>query len=218
MPLHIVHGAVVTRRQPSEQTGLGMRQFHRRHANLGESQLTAPKLQLRWQPLLLNGHIIPLNQTPIVKTLNWPDERSCQAFAQQLSTQPELSNAVLCLRGDLGCGKTTLTRYLLQALGFQGRVKSPTYAVVEGYELMHQGQPLQVWHFDFYRFKDPQEWEDAGFRDMFAEPGLKVCEWPEKASGFLPTADLDLQWHVNIDDSREVTVSANTAIGGKLVP
>jgi tRNA threonylcarbamoyladenosine biosynthesis protein TsaE len=74
-----------------------------------------------------------------------------------------------------------------------------------------------VWHFDFYRFKDPQEWEDAGFRDMFAQTGLKVCEWPEKATGFLPIADLDLQWHVNIDDSREITVSANTAIGRKLM-
>jgi tRNA threonylcarbamoyladenosine biosynthesis protein TsaE len=161
----------------------------------------------------LNGHINPLNQTPIVKTLNWPDERSCQAFAQQLSTQPELSNAVLCLRGDLGCGKTTLTRYLLQALGFQGRVKSPTYAVVEGYELMHQGQPLQVWHFDFYRFKDPQEWEDAGFRDIFAGPGLKLMEWPDKVAGQLPPPDWVITLEAIDEDQRRVRIHAPTSRG-----
>ena len=173
---------------------------------------------MRWQPLLLNGHIIPLNQTPIVKSLHWPDEQACQSFAQQLSHKPELASAVLCLRGDLGCGKTTFTRYLLQALGFHGRVKSPTYAVVEGYELTHEGRGLPMWHFDFYRFKDPQEWEDAGLRDMFAAPGLKVCEWPEKAAGFLPTADLDMQWHVNMDDTRELTLTAHTDTGRRLLP
>ena len=158
-----------------------------------------------------------MNQTPIVKTLNWPDERSCQAFAQQLSTQPELSNAVLCLRGDLGCGKTTFTRYLLQALGVTGRVKSPTYAIVESYEFMREGQPWLVWHFDFYRFKDPQEWEDAGFRDIFASKGLKICEWPDKAEGFLPPADLDMEIQVNDDDSRSVQLTAHTDTGRQLL-
>jgi len=194
-----------------------MRQVHRSHANLGESQLTTPKLQLRWQPLLLNGHIIPLNQTPIVKTLRWPDEQACEAFAKQLASKPQLALAVLCLHGDLGCGKTTFTRYLLQALGFQGRVKSPTYAVVESYELIRNEHDLQVWHFDFYRFKDPQEWEDAGFRDMFAAQGLKICEWPEKAAGFLPTADLDMHWQVNMDDTRTLTITANTDSGRGLL-
>lgn len=158
-----------------------------------------------------------MNPSPIVKTLHWPDEQACDAFAKQLASKPELPLAVLSLHGDLGCGKTTFTRYLLQALGFQGRVKSPTYAVVESYELIRNGQDLQVWHFDFYRFKAPQEWTDAGFRDIFAAPGLKICEWPEKAAGFMPMADLEMRWHVNMDDTRKLTMAANTDLGGELL-
>ena len=96
-------------------------------------------------------------------------------------------------------------------------MKSPTYAVVESYELTRNGHDLQVWHFDFYRFKDPQEWEDAGFRDIFAAPGLKICEWPEKAAGFLLTADLEMHWHVNMDDTRALTITANTDLGRGLL-
>jgi tRNA threonylcarbamoyladenosine biosynthesis protein TsaE len=165
----------------------------------------------------LNGHINPLNQTPIVKTLHWPDEHACQAFAVSLSAHPALQNATLYLHGNLGSGKTTFTRYLLQALGVTGRIKSPTYAIVESYELMREGQPWLVWHFDFYRFKDPQEWEDAGFRDIFASPGLKICEWPDKADGFLPPADLGMEIQVNDDDSRSVQLTAHTNTGRQLL-
>jgi tRNA threonylcarbamoyladenosine biosynthesis protein TsaE len=86
----------------------------------------------------------------------------------------------------LGAGKTTWSRHLLRALGVSGRIKSPSYAVVEPHELPEH----TVQHFDFYRFNDPQEWEDAGFRDLFAAPGLKLVEWPDKAQGLLPTPDL----------------------------
>ena len=113
------------------------------------------------------------------------------------------------LQGDLGAGKTTLVRHLLRALGVQGRVKSPTYAVVEPYEL----PGLNVWHFDFYRFSDPREWEDAGFRDIFASPGLKLAEWPEKATGFIPRADLVIHLDALDDDARQVTLSAQTEVG-----
>lgn len=98
-----------------------------------------------------------------------------------------------------------------------GRIKSPTYAVVESYELERDDKPLSIWHFDFYRFKDPQEWEDAGFRDMFAAPGLKICEWPDKAAGFLPQADLDLLLQVNDDESRTVTLTAHSETGRSLL-
>jgi tRNA threonylcarbamoyladenosine biosynthesis protein TsaE len=125
---------------------------------------------------------------PIVKTLAWPDEDATRAFAQSLAAHPALAHASICLHGDLGAGKTTLVRHLLQALGVTGRIKSPTYAVVEPYEL----PDLNIWHFDFYRFADPREWEDAGFRDIFASPGLKLSEWPEKAGAQLPTPDLDV--------------------------
>jgi len=100
-------------------------------------------------------------------------------------------------------------RHILRALGVAGRVKSPTYAVVEPYELPE----LNVWHFDFYRFSDPREWEDAGFRDIFASPGLKLAEWPEKAAGFLPRADLVIGLEALDDDLRQVTLTAQTPIG-----
>lgn len=153
---------------------------------------------------------------PIVKTLHWPGEQACAAFAQRLALCPALAQALVCLHGDLGAGKTTFTRYLLQALGVKDRIKSPTYAVVEPYEVTANGQTLSIWHFDFYRFNDPREWEDAGFRDIFASLGLKICEWPDKAQGFLPTADLDIHFTVNLDGSRDVRLCAQSELGEDL--
>ncbi len=117
------------------------------------------------------------------------------------------------MHGNLGAGKTTLVRHLLRALGVTGRVKSPTYAVVEPYEL----PDLNVWHFDFYRFADPEEWEDAGFRDIFASRGLKLAEWPEKAGGKLPVADLDITLQTTSDTARSVQLRANTTAGAALL-
>ena len=149
---------------------------------------------------------------PIVKrTINWvwPTESATQAFAKSLAVQPALRNAFIELRGDLGAGKTTLTRHLLRALGVQGRIKSPTFAVVEPYDL----GDFQIWHFDFYRFTNPREWADAGFRDIFASDGLKLAEWPENAAPNLPLADLVLQLEVMDDESRQATVTAQTPAG-----
>ena len=157
--------------------------------------------------------IAGMGHTPIVKSLVWRDESATQKFAQALASHPALRNAFIELRGDLGAGKTTLVRHLLRALGVQGRVKSPTYAVVEPYEL----PGLDVWHFDFYRFSDPREWEDAGFRDIFSSPGLKLAEWPDKAAGFIPKADLIIQLEAMDDDVREVVLTAQTPIGQALL-
>uniref|UniRef100_UPI00351CDCE2 tRNA (adenosine(37)-N6)-threonylcarbamoyltransferase complex ATPase subunit type 1 TsaE n=1 Tax=Rhodoferax sp. TaxID=50421 RepID=UPI00351CDCE2 len=154
-----------------------------------------------------------VGHAPIVKSLLWPDEMATQLFAAALAAQPALHDAFVELHGDLGAGKTTLVRHVLRALGIQGRVKSPTYAVVEPYEL----PGLAIWHFDFYRFSDPREWEDAGFRDIFASPGLKLAEWPEKAAGFLPRADLVIQLDAMDDDARQVTLTAQTDIGAALL-
>lgn len=151
--------------------------------------------------------------TPIVKSLVWRDETATQLFAAALAAHPALRDAFIELHGDLGAGKTTLVRHLLHALGVQGRVKSPTYAVVEPYELAD----LAIWHFDFYRFNDPREWVDAGFRDIFASPGLKLAEWPEKAAGFIPRADLAISLEVGLDDARSVTLSAQTDTGAALL-
>jgi tRNA threonylcarbamoyladenosine biosynthesis protein TsaE len=151
----------------------------------------------------------------IVKTLVWPDEAATAAFATQLAaalTRANL-NACVALHGDLGAGKTTLVRHLLRALGVEGRIKSPTYAVVEPYTVAAG----EVWHFDFYRFSDPREWEDAGFRDIFASAGLKLCEWPQNAAGVMPTPDLELDIQVEDDEQRQVRISALTAHGLELL-
>lgn len=143
----------------------------------------------------------------------WASEDDTRAFAQRLAASAALRNAFMELHGDLGAGKTTFVRHLLRALGVQGRVKSPTYAVVEPHEV----PGLNIWHFDFYRFTDPREWEDAGFRDVFASPGLKLAEWPQNAAPVLPVADLVIRLEVQADDARWVTLTAQTATGRTLL-
>ena len=157
----------------------------------------------------------------------WSDENHAQQFAQALAQQVELRDAYVELQGDLGAGKTTFVRHLLKALGVEGRIKSPTYAVVEPHEarlsppLMESTsnpvpmspQILNIWHFDFYRFNDPQEFEEAGFRELFASPGLKIAEWPEQAHGMLPVADLKLAITVNEQEGRFVVGETYTRKG-----
>lgn len=134
--------------------------------------------------------------------LLWPDEAAADATAQRLAAALlPTPDAVIELHGPLGAGKTTFARLLLRALGVTGRIKSPSYAVMEPYALPAGGAAS---HFDFYRFGDPREWEDAGFRDVFAVPGLKLCEWPEKAAGQLPPADLQLFIELADGDTRRV--------------
>ena len=146
--------------------------------------------------------------------LSWATEDDTAAFAQRLATRPALRDAFIALHGDLGAGKTTFVRHLLRALGIDGRIKSPTYAVVEPHEAP---DGLAVSHFDFYRFNDPREWEDAGFRDLFAAPGLKLAEWPDRAAAMLPVPDLVLHLEVRPDDARAATLTAATATGARLL-
>ena len=148
----------------------------------------------------------------------WSDESDCGAMAQRLAEglRPLLSQGgtvYIELHGTLGAGKTTFTRHLLRALGVEGRIKSPSYAVVEPHEAPGG---IQIHHFDFYRFNDPQEWEDAGFRDLFAAPGLKLAEWPEQAAGLLPRPDLRLHPTPVSDTRREVRLEALTPTGETL--
>lgn len=143
----------------------------------------------------------------------WHGEEDTQRFAQQLAAQPGLRHAYVTLHGDLGAGKTTLVRHWLRALGVAGRIKSPTYAVVEP----HEAPGLAIWHFDFYRFDDPREWEDAGFRDIFASPGLKLAEWPEKAAALTPPADVAIHIEAIDETQRQVTLSAGTPAGRAVI-
>ncbi len=144
----------------------------------------------------------------------WRDEADTDAMAQSLARSDALRDAFVSLQGDLGSGKTTFVRHLLRALGIGGRIKSPTYAVVEPHEAP---DGLAIFHFDFYRFADPREWEDAGFRDIFAGPGLKLAEWPENVTGHLPLADLAIKIEAMFDDTRTVTLRAHTERGSRLL-
>jgi tRNA threonylcarbamoyladenosine biosynthesis protein TsaE len=96
---------------------------------------------------------------------------------------------VLHLSGDLGAGKTTVVRGVLRALGYGGRVKSPTYAVVEPYAVSR----LHLYHFDFYRLRKPDEWLSSGFREYFSPQSVCFVEWPERAGETLPPPDLELR-------------------------
>lgn len=146
--------------------------------------------------------------------MQWRTEDDTAAFAQELAQLPLLRNAYIELHGDLGAGKTSLVRHLLRALGVSGRIKSPTYAVLEPHRTP---DGLTISHFDFYRFTDPREWEDAGFRDLFAAPGLKLAEWPEHAAAVLPQPDLALHLQVTPSGLRQVHISAPSPLGAGLL-
>src|SRR5687768_11063874 len=115
---------------------------------------------------------------------------------------------VLYLSGDLGSGKTTLARGLIGALGHPGRVKSPSYTLIEVYEL----SSLNLYHFDFYRFKDKTEWVSSGFREYFGPDALCIVEWPERAAGLLAPADLEIELQL-AGTGRLARVRAQSAAG-----
>jgi tRNA threonylcarbamoyladenosine biosynthesis protein TsaE len=115
---------------------------------------------------------------------------------------------VIYLQGELGSGKTTLVRGLLRALGVTDRVKSPTYTLVELYSI----SSLYLYHFDFYRFKRSEEWSDAGFRDCFHAGSVCVVEWPEKAGGQLPAADVTVRMEMS-GSGRSTLLTATTEAG-----
>jgi len=145
------------------------------------------------------------------KKLLLANEDAQLAFAAEMARfcPPGL---VIFLQGDLGTGKTTLVRGFLRALGHKGVVKSPTYTLVEPYIIDNQ----QIYHFDLYRLGDPDELEYAGGRDYFDAQSICLLEWPEKAAGFLPAADLVLQLAYE-GEGRSLEISAETAAGKKLL-
>ncbi len=134
-------------------------------------------------------------------------EQDTQRFAQRLAQY--FSQGVIYLIGDLGAGKTTFTRYFLQQLGHQGAVKSPTYTLVEPYQV--QGQ--QIFHFDLYRLNDPYELELMGIRDYLDTPnGLFLFEWPSKGGDEIPQADLIIEISKSDDElSRFIQLSSDNA-------
>lgn len=116
------------------------------------------------------------------------------------------------LHGDLGAGKTALTRALLHAAGYQGNVKSPTYTLSEPYTVQLDGQAVNIIHFDLYRMGSPEEFLDAGFREDFDGANICIVEWPEKAEPVLPPADLNIYLDV-AGEGRTVELQASSELG-----
>lgn len=133
---------------------------------------------------------------------NLPDEEATLALGARLAACI-MPGMVIFLEGNLGAGKTTLSRGLLRGLGFAGRVKSPTYTLVEPYTVSN----LYLYHFDLYRFNDASEWEDAGFRDYFNPASVCLIEWADKAEGLLPVPDWII-YLVPDNDGRMATIQA----------
>jgi tRNA threonylcarbamoyladenosine biosynthesis protein TsaE len=142
-------------------------------------------------------------------TLNLADEAVTLSLGDRLSRTLRAGQSIY-LHGDLGAGKTTLVRGLLHGMGHVGKVKSPTYTLVEPYVI----SGLSLYHFDLYRFNDPEEWDAAGFRDYFNAATICLVEWPEKARELLPDPDIDIVL-TPMGEGRQVRLTANTASGEK---
>ena len=140
-----------------------------------------------------------------------PDEASMVAWGAQLAAAAE-PGLVVFLQGQLGMGKTTFTRGFIQSLGHDGAVKSPTYTLVEPYQL---GE-LQVYHFDLYRLGDPEELEFMGIRDYFGDGAICLVEWSERGEGVLPPADLVITIERE-GRGRRLAFHAATALGKAVV-
>lgn len=140
-------------------------------------------------------------------TLRLADEAATERLGAALASciRPALK---IYLSGDLGTGKTTLVRALLRAMGIAGRVRSPTFTLLETYNLSR----LYLYHFDFYRLNDPHEWDDAGFRDIFAGEGVCLVEWPERVGAVLPPPDLRIALS-HLDDGRVAHLIALSPAG-----
>lgn len=134
--------------------------------------------------------------------LNLSDAAATEAVGRALA--PALRpGMIVTLSGDLGSGKTTLVRGVLRGFDIGGPVKSPTYTLVEPYTV----SSLYLYHFDFYRLHEPQEWEAAGFREYFRNDAICLIEWPERAGDLLPAGDLRIVLEV-IDAGRRCSVTA----------
>ena len=191
----------------------------RRHkARLKQAVATSPS-----EPVLRPIEVAILSrmsaQAPFLIPL--PDENATVRLAARLAYAVNEHVAAvrekglnIRLAGNLGAGKTTFTRAFLRTLGFTGRVKSPTFELVNDYDVL--GDVL-LHHFDFYRFEDPSEFEDAGFRDLFGARQIVFSEWSDKAEPYLPPADIVLTLTVTDVSSRCAQLEARSAFGREII-
>jgi tRNA threonylcarbamoyladenosine biosynthesis protein TsaE len=170
-----------------------------------------------------------MTRLAINHTIHCKDEKATAKAVQMLanailgfyaSTPEKPQSLFMSLHGDLGAGKTTATRYLLQAMGYPGKVKSPTYSLCEEHILDLPNEALHVFHFDLYRMQSPAEWVEAGLLEHFTHseyPTLCIIEWPEKAEYTLPAMDLAITLiHAQETESelaRTVAITAQTSKG-----
>ena len=145
-----------------------------------------------------------IENSKYLKTLILNSEQDTQSLAEQLATLP-LTGSVW-LAGDLGAGKTTLTRYWLQALGHTGAVKSPTYTLVEPYSIQRKdGSIKPVYHADLYRLQDPEELSFIGFDEYLDEPeALVIIEWASRADSYLPPPTLFIDMTQSVSDVNNI--------------
>lgn len=140
--------------------------------------------------------------------LRLDDEQATRTLAAKLA--PALAPGLsIYLSGELGSGKTALVRAMFVALGFVGKVKSPTYTIVEPYTIGNQA----LYHFDFYRFITKMEWEEAGLREYFGGRNICLVEWPEKAANAIPSADWEISMRIIDEAAREVEMTALSKFG-----
>ncbi|MEE9160380.1 MAG: tRNA (adenosine(37)-N6)-threonylcarbamoyltransferase complex ATPase subunit type 1 TsaE [Gammaproteobacteria bacterium] len=139
------------------------------------------------------------------------DAPAMEALGQKLASLCH-PGCKLFLQGELGAGKTTLVRGFLRGHGYEGIVKSPTYTLIEPYQL----NDLEIYHFDLYRINDPEELESIGIRDYFSGSGICLLEWPEKGAALLGSPDVSIQIQYQ-DDQRKVSLEAKTSAGKDII-
>ena len=147
-------------------------------------------------------------------TLQLDDEAATLAFGERFSSMM-CAGLVVYLHGNLGAGKTTFVRGVLRGLGHNGKVKSPTYTLVEPYVIkFNVKSSYNVYHFDLYRFVDEEEWDAAGFREYFNPQSICMIEWPEKAAQVLPQPDIHVQLSAH-NVGRSIQLSAGSTLGSQ---